>query len=196
MGGANNPGNGHTDRQMRYSEGMASETKDLFHDRFSCRKFTPDPIPRFTVEKLLEAGRWAPNGGNLQPWRFVVVTGARRKQELAAAALGQIFVAQAPVVIVVCALPEVSGRHYGGRGRTLYAIQDTAAAAENILLAATQAGLGSCWVGAFVEDRVRQALDLSPAWRPVALVPLGRPAEAAPQRTRLPLEQVVIWLDD
>ena len=168
----------------------------LFAARYSCRAFTTDPVDRSTILELLEAARWAPNGGNVQPWRFVVVTGERRKQDLASAAAGQTFIAQAPVVIVVCALPEVSARVYGDRGRSLYAVQDTAAATENLLLAATASGLGACWVGAFDEDRVRQAIGVPPAWRPVAVVPLGYPAETAPIRSRVPLERVVVWLGD
>lgn len=175
---------------------MMDGSQNVFAARYSCRAFTPEPISRATILELLEAARWAPNGGNTQPWRFVVVTGTRRKQDLASAAVGQTFIAQAPVVIVVCALPEVSARVYGERGRTLYAIQDTAAATENLLLAATASGLGACWVGAFDEDRVRQAIGVPPKWRPVAVVPLGYPAEAAPRRSRVPLERVVVWLAD
>jgi nitroreductase len=175
---------------------MDAPSRGLFRDRFSCRAFAPEPVSRETIEGLLDAARWAPTGGNLQPWRFVVVTGVERKRDLAAAALGQTFIAQAPAVIVVCAVPDISGRVYGDRGRMLYAIQDTAAATENLLLAATGAGLGACWVGAFHEDRVRRALELPDSWRPVALVPLGRPAEAAPRRSRQPLDKVVLWLED
>jgi len=175
---------------------MTDPGDDLFRRRFSCRSFTADPVPRATIEGLLDAARWAPSGGNLQPWRFVVATAAGRRRELAAAALGQGFVAQAPVVIVVCAVPEESGRHYGDRGRHLYAVQDTAAAAENLLLAATRAGLGACWVGAFDEDRVRRVLGLAPGWRPVALIPVGRPAEVPGRRSRRPLGEVVVWVDE
>ncbi len=175
---------------------MAGPPDDLFQGRFSCRSFTTDPVPRATIETLLDAARWAPSGGNLQPWRFVVVTAAGARRELAAAALGQGFVAHAPVVIVVCAVLEESGRHYGDRGRNLYALQDTAAATENLLLAVTRAGLGACWVGAFDEDRVRRALGLDPGWRPVALVPVGRPVEAPGRRSRRPLADVVVWVDD
>jgi nitroreductase len=175
---------------------MTGSPSSLFRNRFSCRGFAPDPVPKGTIEALLEAATWAPNGGNLQPWRFVVVRGGTRKAALAAAACRQGFVAAAPVVIVVCALPEVSARHYGARGRELYALQDTAAATENLLLAATEVGLGSCWVGAFDEQRVRTVLGLPTDWRPVALVALGRPAGAAPRPARRPLDEVVLWLDD
>jgi len=160
--------------------------------RYSCRSFAPDPLPDGDLASVLEAARWAPSAGNLQPWRFVVVTARALRLELAGAA-HQDFVAEAPVVIAVCAVPGESAGRYGTRGRSLYCLQDTAAATQNILLAATELGLGSCWVGAFEEDTVSSALGLPPAWRPVALVPLGRAREKAAARTRRSLADAVVY---
>jgi nitroreductase len=165
----------------------------LFRNRFSCRAYTADPVSREIISGLVEAARWAPNGGNLQPWRFVVVMDAELRGALAAAAYGQSFLATAPVVIAVCAVPEESARHYGERGRELYCLQDTAAATQNLLLAATEQGLGSCWVGAFDELRVAESLDLPVGWRPVALVAIGYPAEEEGRRSRRTLEAVTVW---
>jgi nitroreductase len=167
----------------------------LFERRFSCRLFDTRPLDRDAVESVLEAARWAPNGGNLQPWRFVVVLDPKRRRAIAGAAYGQTFISQAPAVITVCAVPGESATKYGPRGRDLYCLQDTAAAAQNILLAATEAGLGSCWVGAFDEAAIARALELSRSWRPVALIALGRPAEAEPQRTRRPLSEITLWYE-
>jgi nitroreductase len=172
---------------------MAERT--LFERRFSCRSFTPEPLDREALTPFLEAARWAPNGGNLQPWRFVVVCDGALRGQIAGAAFGQGFLAQAPVVIVVCSVPEESARIYGQRGRDLYCLQDTAAAAENLLLAAADADLGGCWVGAFDELRVAQILDLALGWRPVALLALGCPAEREPQRSRRPIDEIVLWFD-
>lgn len=166
---------------------------DLFTARFSCRRFRAEPVPRSTVEQLLVAARWAPSAGGVEPWRFVVVTQEKDRRDLAAAALQQTFVAQAPVVIVVCAVPSESARLYGERGRSMYCLQDTAAATENLLLAATAAGLGACWVGAFEEKQVTRILGLPPEWWPVAVVPVGFPAEAPPPRRRRPAAEVVVW---
>jgi nitroreductase len=169
---------------------------DLSHaifGRFSCRDFSDRSVDRSTVAELLEAARWAPTGGNLQPWRFVVVAEPDLRRALARAAIGQGFVARAPVVIVVCALPEVSARLYGDRGRQLFCLQDTAAAIQNLLLAATARDLGACWVGAFQEAEVARTLDLPGQWRPVALVPVGWPAARSGQRSRRSLEEVVVW---
>jgi nitroreductase len=167
----------------------------LFERRFSCRVFDTTPLDRETVETVLEAARWAPNGGNLQPWRFVVVLDSNRRRAIAGAAYGQGFLAQAPVVITVCAVPDESATKYGPRGRELYCLQDTAAAAENILLAATDRGLGSCWVGAFDESAAARVLELPRNWRPVALIALGRPAEVEPRRTRRPLSEITLWYE-
>ncbi len=161
--------------------------------RWSCRAFTTEPLGREVLLELLEAARWAPSAGNLQPWRFVVVEDRATRLELARAAHGQGFVAEAPAVVVVCALAEVSTHHYGGRGRDLYCLQDTAAATENLLLRAAELGLGGCWVGAFEEGAVSRALDLPTSVRPVALVPLGHPRGRPGRRDRRPLEEVVVW---
>ena len=167
--------------------------RTLFEMRFSCRSFDTAPLDPETIEVVLEAARWAPNGGNLQPWRFVVVLDSDRRRAVADGAYGQGFLAQSPAVITVCAVPDESASKYGPRGRDLYCLQDTAAAAQNILLAATELGLGSCWVGAFDEAAIRRILELPQSWRPVALLALGRPAEAEPRRTRRPLSEITLW---
>lgn len=169
--------------------------RTVFERRFSCRRFDSTPLDRETIEAVLEAARWAPNGGNLQPWRFVVVLDPARRSAIAGAAYGQSFLAQAPVVITVCAVAGESASKYGSRGRELYCLQDTAAAAENILLAATDGDLGSCWVGAFDEAAVARVLELARSWRPVALIALGWPAETEPRRSRRPLSDITMWYE-
>jgi len=155
-------------------------TKDVIAcilERRSVRKFKKDSIPQATVGRLVDAARWAPSAGNLQPWSIYVVYNADKKNELAAAAFGQRFVAEAPVALVVCAYPEVAATRYRERGRNLYALQDTAAMVQNILLAAHGYGLGTCWVGAFDEALVAEALDCPKGCRPVAIIPVGYPDE-------------------
>jgi nitroreductase len=173
---------------------MAETT--LFRSRRSCRDFTDDPVPRELLVELLEAARWAPSGGNLQPLRLVVVQDRDRRRQLVGACLGQGFVASAPVVIVLCALPEVSALHYGARGRDLYCLQDVAAATQNLLLRATELGLGVCWVGAFDEVAVARVLGLDPSWRPLVVVPVGWPRERPAEGSRIPLDRLVVWLED
>ncbi|MEM2947076.1 MAG: nitroreductase family protein [Candidatus Bathyarchaeia archaeon] len=159
--------------------------------RRSIRAFQSRDVPSGIVEKLIEAARWAPSAGNIQPWEFVIVRNPETKKRLAEAALGQSFIEEAPVVIVVCADEERSASGYGSRGRTLYCIQDTAAAIQNIHLAAYAMGLSTCWVGAFREDEARKILKIPEGVRPVAIIPVGYPAESPTPRSRRPLKQII-----
>jgi len=154
--------------------------------RRSVRAYTSEKVSEEDVEKLIEAARLAPSAGNIQPWEFILVTNAETKRRLSNAALHQTFIEEAPVVIVVCADVARSSWGYGSRGANLYCLQDTAAATENIILAAQALGLATCWVGAFHEDEVAKVVNTPRNVRPVAIVPVGRPAEkpsAPPKRS-------------
>jgi nitroreductase len=157
---------------------------EAIKERRSVRAYTDEAVSDEDVERLIEAARWAPSAGNIQPWAFVVVKDVETKRKLYDAALNQTLIQQAPVVIVVCADLIRSSRGYGSRGVHLYSIQDTAAAIQNILLAAHELGLATCWVGAFHEDEVAEAVKAPRHLRPVAMVAVGYPAErpAAPQK--------------
>ncbi len=174
---------------------MTTDFLRIIKTRRSVRSFKKDPIPKDVIETLLEAGRWAPSAGNIQPWEFFVVGNPELKEKLGRAALGQMFLAQAPVVIVVCAVPLQSALRYRHRGEKLYCIQDTAAAVQNILLAATALGLASCWVGAFDEEAVRRVLGLEPSLLPVALLPIGHGEKTPAPPPRRPLKDIVHYLD-
>ena len=157
---------------------------DVISRRHSIREYAEDrDVPHDLVDRILDAAIQAPSAGNRQSWHFIVVRNKRLKSALAQAAFGQMFVAEAPVVIAVCAVPERSGARYGNRGAELYTLQDTAAATEHILLAATALGLGSCWVGAFDEPSAAKALELPEELRPVALVPIGYPRRTSSRST-------------
>jgi len=173
---------------------VTKDVIDAIKERMSVRRFKPDPVPEVTIGRLLDAARLAPSAGNMQPWFFVVVIKEDLRRQLAKAA-GQSFLAEAPVCIVVCADPERSASRYGQRGRELYCIQDTAAAIENILLAATGYGLGTCWVGAFDEEAAAGILELEQNLRPVALIPIGYPDQGKRPVPRRPLDEVVMVLD-
>ncbi|MEM2105280.1 MAG: nitroreductase family protein [Candidatus Bathyarchaeia archaeon] len=159
--------------------------------RRSIRAFESRNVPDELVEKLIDAARWAPSAGNIQPWEFVVVRKPEIKKMLAEAALNQSFIEEAPVVIVVCANENRSMHGYGVRGKTLYCIQDTAAAIQNIHLTAYSLGLGTCWVGAFKEEKAKEILKAPQGIRPVAIIPVGYPAETPPPRNRRPTSQIV-----
>jgi nitroreductase len=160
-------------------------------ERRSIRAFKSDPVSPKIVEKLLDAARWAPSAGNIQPWEFIVVQKPEIRRKLAEAALNQTFIEEAPVVIVVCANKNRSAQRYGVRGETLYCLQDTAAAIQNIHLVAYSLGLGTCWVGAFSEEEASEILKIPEGIRPVAIIPVGYPAESPLPRSRRPLDQIV-----
>lgn len=153
--------------------GLTKDIMDAIRERRSIRRFTTDPVSDATLGRLLEAAHLAPSAGNRQPWFFYVVKSKEKRQQLVDAALGQRFLVEAPVNIVVCAEPQRSAQRYGERGASLYCLQDTAAAVQNILLAATAFGLATCWVGAFDESKVASVLNMPDTLRPVAIVPVG-----------------------
>jgi len=164
---------------------------EAIQGRRSIRRFKSDRINEDDLKKILDAGRLAPSAGNCQPLELVVVKDERIKRELANAAFGQNFVAEAPVVIVVCANITRTSSRYGRRGTELYCIQDTAASTQNILLAAHSLGYGTCWVGAFDESAAARAIKAPSQVRPVAIIPVGKPAEKPLPAQKLPLSKVV-----
>jgi nitroreductase len=156
---------------------MLTQVLQCIQNRRSVRAYLKDDIPRTTIMQILTAAIAAPSAGNAQCWFFYVVRDKNYRTALSEAALGQQCVAQAPVVIVVCADIKRAAESYRSRGETLYCFQDTAAAIQNMLLTIHALGLGSCWVGAFDEGMVGRLLSLPPYLRPIALLPVGKPAE-------------------
>ena len=170
------------------------EFSEVIVKRRSVRHFNAKrPVAREDVVALLDAATQAPTAGLIQPWRFVVLESLEARERLAAS-IGQRWAAAAPVVIVVLVDPRPCAARYGDRGEYLYALQDTAAAVENILLAAVDRGLASCWIGAFDEKAVREAIGASPHLTPIAVLPVGYSAEAAGKPARRPLDEVTTWL--
>ncbi len=170
------------------------EALEAIMTRVSIRDFANEPISDEHVEILLKAMIAAPSGGNLQPWRIYVVRSSTIKQQLVRGAGNQEFIADAPVVFVVCRVPDESGDHYGSRGRDLYSIQDTAAMTQNLLLAAHALGFGACWVGAFDEAAIATVINTPISVIPVAIVPVGTPAQPRKPRSRKSLERVVHFI--
>ena len=167
---------------------------ELAWKRRSVRNFKPDDVTTEKVVKLIDAARAAPSAGNCQPWHFYAIKDAEMKERLNSAAGGQDIVKGAPLCIVVCAdLARTAGR-YGDRGRNLYCIQDTAAAIQNLLLCAVEEGLAACWCGAFDEQGVAQALELSADLRPVAIIPVGYPASDVSPRDRRQIAEICSFI--
>ncbi len=150
---------------------------EAIRSRISVRKFDPTPLSRQELYKILDAARWAPSAGNLQCWEFILVEEEERKALVAEACLNQGWIAGAPTVVVVCADTERSALRYGERGKYFYSLLETSAAVENMLVAATSQGIGSCFAAGFDEAELARILDLPAAVTPIAVVPLGYPAE-------------------
>jgi nitroreductase len=167
------------------------ELFEAIRKRRSIRQFTSQEVPDDYLNKILEAAILAPSAGNLQSWHFIVVRSNSLKENLSKAAWNQEYVMNAPVVIVVCCdLEQIAP--YGKRGSELFTLHDTGAAIENMLLACTDIGLGSVWVGAFDEVKVAELLGLNwNKFRPVAIIPVGFSDEAPPVSSRRPLSEVV-----
>lgn len=158
---------------------------DLFEairTRRSVRAYTGDPIPREHLEQIVDAARLAPSGNNKQPWEFVVVT---RRDLIASLAATSDWVHKAGAIIAVVMDPAV----------TAYWIEDGSAAIENMLLAATALGYGSCWLQGYAqrnEEKVKQTLSIPDTRRLLSLISVGVPVEW-PQKEKKPLAEVIRW---
>ena len=141
--------------------------------RRSVRSYSNRPIPPAVLERMREALRAAPSACNFQPWHFIFVIEAALRRKLAESANDQFWMADAPVIVAACGLPEHAYKHMGGRGNSVDI--DVAVAVDHLTLAAVAEGLGTCWVGAFDEPRVKRLLAVPESAKVVALIPLGYP---------------------
>jgi len=164
------------------------DVRDAILKRRSIRSYLDKPVEKAKLNRVLEAGRQAPSASNQQSWRIVVVTDPETRRKLAHAARDQAFVAQAPVVLVGCAIKTdrvmTCGQH-------CYPI-DLAICMTTMSLAAVSEGLGTCWVGAFFEDKVKEILGIPADVRVVELMPLGYPAESPAARPRKPMDEFAV----
>jgi len=163
---------------------------EAINRRRSIRKFKNIDIGKENLDILLNAAQAAPSAGNMQGRDFIIVTDRTIKRELVIAAHNQHFIASAPIIIVAVANIRRSSTRYGQRGE-LYAVQDATASVMNIMLAATDIGLGTCWIGAFDEEMVKDILNIPINERPVAMVPIGYPDENPIMPQRMSLDQIV-----
>lgn len=157
--------------------------------RRSIRSYTSDPVSREVVDRILEAGRLAPSWKNRQCWRYILISDFDTRR-----ALGNLIdnpsaecYVNAPYTLVLCADPSDSGSMTGKD----YYLVDCGVSMENVVLAATAEGLGTCWVGYFLENPVRALLGIESDVKVVAITPLGYPAEAPAPRERQPMHRMV-----
>ncbi len=161
---------------------------EVVSTRRSVRAYLDRDIPEEVVLRILDAGRSAPSGCNLQAWRFVVVRDSRRRKALAEAS-EQKWMRQAPVIVAVV----------GTSGRTMFCgveadAVDCAIAIDHMILAATAEGLGSCWIGHFDQDRCREILAVPPDAKIIELFTLGYARDLpSNHQPRKPLDEIVSW---
>jgi len=165
----------------------------IIKERRSIRKFQKKEIPEEIIEKLIEALIWAPSAENLQSRKFYFVFNQEIKEKLAEAAFGQDSISKAPLVVVAC-LDEDIFHYYGERGKSLYGICDVAVAVQNLMLLAHEQGLGTVWIGSFYEKEISKILNLPENLRPIAIVPIGYPAEKPVAPPRVSKEKAVEFL--
>ena len=161
---------------------------DLIARRRSIRGYRPEPVEEDQLQQVLDAGRLAPSACNIQPWYFVVVKGDEVKN--LAQAYGRDWFSTAPVAIVVCVDRETCWKRADGKD---YGDVDAAIAMDHMILAATELGLGTCWVGAFDAEIARKVLNVPDHIDPVLMTPLGYPAKSPDARPRKALEEIVRW---
>jgi coenzyme F420-0:L-glutamate ligase / coenzyme F420-1:gamma-L-glutamate ligase len=197
----------------------AAAAHRLMRERRSIRRYRPDAIGRDVLDRVFLSAAAAPSAHNRQPWRYLVIEDAASKAALARA-MGERLAADrardddppdaiardvarshsritgAPVIVLVCLTLEEADLYpdeVRSRAEFLMAVQSTAMATQNLLLAAYAEGLAACWMCAplFCPEVVRESLDVPPAWQPQGLVTLGVPAEGGRERPRKPLEAFV-----
>lgn len=156
---------------------------DTVLSRRSIRRYQKKEIPKHVLNRILEAGRQAPSAVNRQPLHLIVVTDENIKRELANGLFNR-FIKDAPLTIVGCANTNavLTGK---------WAVVDTAIALQNMVIAAWAMGVGSCWIGDFKEDKVKQTLQIPDKWTVVALVSFGYPSEQPKPRTKKPITKLV-----
>lgn len=159
-------------------------------NRYACKSYLQIPVEWDKIVEVLQAGSMAPSAGNIQNWKFVLIQDKDNREKVEDACLFQTWMSQAPVFIVVCANASMSQRYYHDRG-DFFTTQSAAAAIENMLLEATNQGLGSNWVGAFDEEKLNEVLKIKSGWKVHAVLTLGYVHETEPRPFKYKLKDLV-----
>jgi nitroreductase len=161
---------------------------DVIRSRRSIRKYKSEAVPDDSIAKILEAGRWAPSGGNIQPWRFVVVKNQTTLDVIRKVSPG--YLGATPMAIAICS-DRATAQAKGGRlGRDYLTIADCSMAAENMLLAAHSLGLGACPIKSFSTAALKEILELPEAIEPELILIIGYPDETPKAPPKHPLEKI------
>ena len=163
---------------------------DVITTRRSVRSYKPDPVDEKTLDRILDAALEAPSAANRQPWYFVVIRDEAVRRKLKEA-YSQEWFWSAPVIICACGMPNKAWKRSDGKN---YVDVDVAIAMDHLILAATAEGLGTCWIGAFRPDIVKEVLDLPDTIEPIAMTPLGYPADKPKPTERKPRKETVRFM--
>lgn len=177
------------------------ELFEAIRTRRSVRKYLDKPVEEEKLQAVLEAVRQAPSWANMQCWRMVVVKDKEAKEKISDLSYVESYfspkgykanpskkaLAEAPVLIVLCADPQQSGTLWGQS----YYLVDTGIASQSLMLAARALGLGTVFVGVYDEVKVKGILRIPQNIRVVGLFPLGYPVEESKGGpSRKPLEDI------
>jgi len=157
--------------------------------RQSVRSYQDKEIPEEILQQILEAGRLAPSASNRQGWKFIVVKDENLRKKLVPACKNQKFVGEASIVIVGCG---TNPDYIMTNGEHTYSI-DLAIALDHMSLEATSLGLGTCWIGSFYQDQVKEILGVPESVRVVNLLTLGYPKELGTKTERKPLSEIICY---
>lgn len=160
--------------------------------RRSIRRFKDRLVEKEKILEILEAARLAPSAGNLQPLRMVVVNEKKLIEAISTFTYEQVWISEAPIALVICASIEQTKRFYAEKGLE-FVLQDCSAAIQNILLTATSLGLGACWVGAFIENKIKQLLSIPDEVKVIAIVPIGYADEKPEMPPKIDLNSITYF---
>lgn len=167
------------------------EISEAIRKRRSVKKYLDQPLEWNKIGAILDAGRLAPSAGNLQPWKFIVVTNPENKKKISEACFQQYWMQTAPVHIIICSETNKMNRFYGLRGEKLYSIQSCALAAQNMMLESIGLGLGCCFVSAFDEEMIARKFGIPEFARPQIILTIGYPGEETPTPPKYTLNDIV-----
>nr|MBQ4318814.1 nitroreductase family protein [Clostridia bacterium] len=172
------------------------EFSELLKHRRSTRAFTGKAVTSEQLNKMLNAGILAPNACNAQCWHFFCTLDKAYISQLVPDVYKGAWVKDAGCVILLCTDPAVIEARFGSIARERFAVQDTAAAATQILQCASDIGLAGCWMGAFDHDKAREFFSVPESMEPVILLAIGEAVNEAPFRARKPLDEVVTMIGE
>ncbi len=166
---------------------------EIITHRRSIRSYNSQEVEPEKIEYLLDAFRKAPSAKNLQPWKLIIVKEKNKKIDLSIACNNQSFIAEAPLIVAYAQTKKNHIAHMGGYMNSFPI--DIAIALEHLMLAATEMGFGTCWIGAFKENLVKGILGVPENIRVVALTPIGYPGPNAetPKRGRKSISEIVCY---